>query len=183
MFSISRKKWENGYKRMWKWYSPWPPSLFLPSVIHPMCTHCCLLEGTSLLNLAKSKILLSLQCQKPLSKQRHFSFNFLFWKLSEKPKNSKQWTILYLDSLIITWLQHILKINFTVNCTFFFFLATPWHLELPGQESELSHNHSCGNRRSLTHCARARNWSLIPVLPRGCWSPCASVGIPKLHLL
>ena len=37
------------------------------------------------------------------------------------------------------------------------FLATPRHMELPGQGSELSRNcdpsHSCGNARSLTHCA------------------------------
>ena len=35
------------------------------------------------------------------------------------------------------------------------------HLELPGQGSELSHSHalscSCGNTRSLTHCAGARD--------------------------
>ena len=40
----------------------------------------------------------------------------------------------------------------------FSFLATLWHMELPGQGSDLSrsHNlsHGCGNARSLTHCAR-----------------------------
>ena len=38
-----------------------------------------------------------------------------------------------------------------------FLLATPWHMELPGQGSDPSHsfdlNHSCDNARSLTHCA------------------------------
>ena len=37
-------------------------------------------------------------------------------------------------------------------------LATPWHMQFPGQGSDLSHSHKlscrCGNARSLTHCAR-----------------------------
>ena len=40
----------------------------------------------------------------------------------------------------------------------FSFLATPWHMEFPGQGSDLSCScdlsHSCGNARSLTGCAR-----------------------------
>ena len=45
---------------------------------------------------------------------------------------------------------------------FFFspFLAAPWHMEFPGQESDPSCScdlsHSCNNTRSLTHCARPR---------------------------
>ena len=35
---------------------------------------------------------------------------------------------------------------------FFLFLATLWHVEIPGQESDWSH--SCGNARSLNHCTR-----------------------------
>jgi len=39
----------------------------------------------------------------------------------------------------------------------FSFLATPWHMEFPGQGSDQSHSfdlrHSCGNTKSLTHCA------------------------------
>ena len=43
-------------------------------------------------------------------------------------------------------------------CLFFvFFLAAPCHMELPGQGSDLNHSHelscSCGNAKSLTHCA------------------------------
>ena len=39
----------------------------------------------------------------------------------------------------------------------FAFLANPWHIEFPGQGLDLScscdPSHSCGNARSLTHCA------------------------------
>ena len=41
---------------------------------------------------------------------------------------------------------------------FFLFLATSWHMEPLGQGSDPRHSrnlsHSCGNARSLTHCAR-----------------------------
>ena len=40
---------------------------------------------------------------------------------------------------------------------FFSFLATPWHMEFSGQGLDPSHNcdlnRSCGNTKSLTHCA------------------------------
>ena len=43
---------------------------------------------------------------------------------------------------------------------FFFFLAAPWHMEFSGPGRDLSHSCnpscSCGNARSLTHCARSR---------------------------
>ena len=54
------------------------------------------------------------------------------------------------------------KDKFYCKLHLFFFFATPWHLDLPGQESELSHSHSCGNRRSLNPRCRAR---IKPV----CW--------------
>ena len=50
--------------------------------------------------------------------------------------------------------------GFSCCCFFFFppFLASPRHMEFPGQGSDLSHkcdlSHSCGNARFLTHGAR-----------------------------
>ena len=44
-----------------------------------------------------------------------------------------------------------------VSFVCFSFLATLWHMEFSGQRSDPSHycnlSHSCGNTRSLTHCA------------------------------
>lgn len=59
------------------------------------------------------------------------------------------------------WLLLLNSINTKISSyqsflSFFFFLATPWHVEFPSQGSDLSH--SCdlcctwGNTGSLTHC-------------------------------
>ena len=51
---------------------------------------------------------------------------------------------------------------------FFSFLAAQWHMEFPGQGSDLSHSCglscSCGNAGSLTHCA-GQGWNLHPNAP------------------
>ena len=56
-----------------------------------------------------------------------------------------------------TSLHHCIYL-FIYSVVFFSFLATPRHLELPGQGSDPSHNCdlSHGNAKSLTHCARLR---------------------------
>ena len=66
---------------------------------------------------------------------------------------------------------------------FWSFLAAPQHMELPGQGSDVSHSHnlshSCGNARSLTHCARPRIEHRSQWLP-GCPTCCATAGAPVL---
>ena len=62
-------------------------------------------------------------------------------------------------------------------------VATPWHMEFPGQGSDTSCSHdpsrSCSNAGSLTHCARLGIESCIPALPR-CHQSCrATVGTPE----
>lgn len=50
---------------------------------------------------------------------------------------------------------HMVSFQFVI--LFFAFLAALWHMELPRQGLDLSHSRdlsgSCGNARSLTHCA------------------------------
>ena len=66
---------------------------------------------------------------------------------------------------------------------YFYFLATPWHMEFCGQGSDPSRSHklshSCGNAGSLTRC-RAGDQTCIPGFPRGCQSV-HSVGTPDPH--
>ena len=51
----------------------------------------------------------------------------------------------------------ITRAKLCLSLNFFFFLATPQHMEVPDQGSELSHGCDlgciCGNSRSLTYCA------------------------------
>ena len=50
-------------------------------------------------------------------------------------------------------------INLAFLFLFFSFLATPWHMDFPGQGSDPSHSFdlccSCDKARSLTHCAES----------------------------
>ena len=77
---------------------------------------------------------------------------------------------------------NVLK-NFDINFIFYF-LATPQHVEFPGQASNpsLGHDlsHSCGNAGCLTHCARHRTW--VPVLERHRWPHCATAETPDITL-
>ena len=82
-------------------------------------------------------------------------------------------------------LDRVLLLNFPS------FLATPWHMEFPGQGSAPSHScspcHSGGNARSLTHCAG--DGTCVLELQRRCWSHWATAGAPsedevlKFHLI
>ena len=68
------------------------------------------------------------------------------------------------------------------DCFFsLFFFGHPRHLEFPSQGSDPSHScHlccSCGNARSLTHCAGLEMEPLFQ-LQRCCHSSCATVGAP-----
>ena len=104
----------------------------------------------------------------------------------------------------IIWIQidvllHALQISYTVVNLFilltvsfdeqklliFSFLATPRHMEFPGQGSDpsLSLDLSCSgsHARSLTNCARAaEDRTCVPVCPRYHQSPCTTVGTPQL---
>ena len=66
----------------------------------------------------------------------------------------------------------------------FFFSDRPTAYRVLGQGSDLSHtrdlSHSCGNARSLTHCASNRDCTCIPLFPRHHWCCCATVGTPAL---
>ena len=65
------------------------------------------------------------------------------------------------------------------------FQLPPWHMEVPGpgiKSEPLCH--SCGNARSLTHCARM---GIKPATPqrqrqRGSLTHCTTVGTPKICL-
>ena len=65
------------------------------------------------------------------------------------------------DSVFIFFLLRCSRLFF-----FFSFLATPWHMEFPGQGSDLSHScdlcHSCSNAGSLTHHDQAGGTNLRP---------------------
>ena len=83
--------------------------------------------------------------------------------LSPKWETSVVWSLARKGSKTCLWLN---EKSFFLLCggvffclfSFFSFLASPCHLELPGQESDLSHSCdlccSCGNTRSLTYRAR-----------------------------
>ena len=60
---------------------------------------------------------------------------------------------------------------------YFYFLATPQHVEFLGQGSGLIH--SCGNAGSLTPYVRLGS-NLCPMLQRHCLSPYATAGTPML---
>ena len=66
---------------------------------------------------------------------------------------------------------------------FFSFLAALWHMEFLGQGSNLSWScdlyHSCGNARSLTHCAGPGIEPMSLLLQRHHRSHCATVGTPN----
>ena len=62
--------------------------------------------------------------------------------------------------LILYLLKRQVKVGLSLSLFLSFFppfLAAQWHMEFPGQGSDLSRschqNCSCGNVRSLTHCA------------------------------
>ena len=59
---------------------------------------------------------------------------------------------------------------------FFSFLATLQHMEFPGQGS--SPSHSCGWSQILNPLCQARYRTWVPLLPRPCWSCCATAGAP-----
>ena len=66
----------------------------------------------------------------------------------------------------------------------FSFLAAPWHMEFPGQESNMSRSgdlhHSCGNAGSLTHCSGPGVEPVSLLLQRHCQSHCATAELPFL---
>ena len=78
--------------------------------------------------------------------------NFLSLRLSNIPLNV--FITFHLSSFICHWTFGL----FPPSPLPLLFLATPWHVEFPGQVSDLSHSWnlhcSYGNTGSLTHCAR-----------------------------
>ena len=91
--------------------------------------------------------------------------------------------ITFLDKF--DWISILKLISLISFSSFFFFppfLAIPWHMELPGQGSDLSHSCnllcSCSNDGSLTHCARS-DQTCILALQRCCPFHCAMAGTPE----
>ena len=67
---------------------------------------------------------------------------------------------------------------------FFLFLDAPWHMEFPGQGSDLSCScslrHSCSNTGSFNLLCRTGAQTCILVLQRRCQSHCTTAGILSL---
>ena len=63
------------------------------------------------------------------------------------------------------------------------YLALPWHVEFPGQGSDLSHSYklccSCGPTRSLHPLCGAGDRACVLVLQRRHWSLCTGAGTPS----
>ena len=87
----------------------------------------------------------------------HYTIRELPWvNFCHGTKWESSFTLLHV-AIQLSWHHRLKRLVLPLFSFFlFFFFATPWHMEFPGQGS----NHipklrfSCGNVRSLTHCAR-----------------------------
>ena len=72
------------------------------------------------------------------------------------------------------------KLDFSGKLSFlaFSFLATPQHMEFPGQGSDPSSSCYLRQRQILNPLYQAKDQTCIPALKRYLWSPCATAETP-----